>query len=174
MADFPYKGDLGVDSIAGIKAAMLASGIPHTIVSTYRAGSRTLSGKLSYHARKNAVDESSSTGNMLRMAQWIRDHYGPYTLELIYSGGPGVFVHNGKIVGADAYGAAVVAQHYNHVHWAITNAGLAAGNASASGVIPASTGGKLGKIGCVMPGTAALIVMSGIGYGASQLVAHIL
>jgi len=130
---FKYAGDVGQDSIKGIEAAENKSGIPHTVSSTYRPGSVTLSGHLSYHARKNAVDSYSSAGNMRSLAQWIIDHFAPYTLELIHSTGKGFFVHDGKIVSASAYGAAIVNQHYNHVHWAITNSGLQAGGLSVAG-----------------------------------------
>lgn len=172
---FQYASDIGDDSIKGIEAAENASKIPHTVVSTYRAGSITLSGHLSYHARKNAVDASSSPVNMRSLAQWIADHYGPYTLELIHSTGPGYFIHNGKIVGASYYGAAIVNRHYDHVHWAITNSGLAAGGASVVGVqaINASYDPKTNN-GCAFGIVAGLASASVVLGGIGSIVVHLL
>lgn len=167
---FAYAHDVGVDSIEGIKAAELSSKIPHSVTSTYRPGSITLSGHLSYHARKNAVDSSSSPANMRKLAQWIMDHFGPYTLELIHSTGKGYFIINGKVVSASRYGAAIVNQHYNHVHWAITNSGLKAGGASVTAVNAVSAG--VSNVVAYDPQTnngCAMYAIAGVGVGILSL-----
>ena len=184
MASFKYAHDIGVDSIGGIEKAENQSGVPHSVISTYRPGSITLSGHLSYHARKNAVDSNSSPANMRALAQWIMDHFGPYTLELIHSTGKGYFIINGKVVSASRYGAAIVNQHYNHVHWAITNSGLKAGGVSVAvsgGVdaIPAVSGSGSSydastNNGCAMMSLVGIGSVATVLASAGLYVAHLL
>ncbi len=105
------------------------SGVPFKVTSAYkdRIGSRD------YHGQGMAVDTADSAQNMVRLASWLYG-YSPYLLELIHSGGAGYFVKHGARKGRGFYGAATVADHYDHVHTAMNRAGL---NAVQSGVKPA-------------------------------------
>lgn len=118
----------------------------------------------SYHYWGNAVDSSSSAGNMAALAKWIYDRYWAQTLELIHSGGGGFFVHNGVKVAGSYYGATLVSQHYNHVHWAITMSGLAAGGAgtSSSGTITQDQADQASKYNTVTT-AAKTSIKSGCG-----------
>lgn len=172
MTTFAYAKDVGVHSYLSIEAFANRSGIPHTVVSDFRPGSITITGNVSYHARGNAVDFGSSKANMQAFAGWW-EGFAPYILELIHSGGKGYFVHNG--VSNYKYSSAVVNQHYDHVHVAITNSGLAAAGASggvpASALIPLQTlsGGVKQGAGCAIPaGMVSLIGGSGI-WGMTEL-----
>jgi len=160
---FAYGGDIGVHSYLNIEAFANRSGIPHSIVSDFRPGSITLTGNVSYHAKGNAVDFGSSARNMVSFASWCMQ-FSAYTLELIHAGGGGFYVHNG--VRGYKYSSAIVAQHWNHVHWAITNSGL-----QAASTVKTSAGGVLTSIslpvgniqparGCLVP---AMVIVSGIG-----------
>lgn len=166
---FPYKGDVGEHSYLAIEALIKNqsqfSGIRAT--SDFRPGSITISGNVSYHARGNAVDFIGSKADMIALAKWIRQYFAPYTMELIHSPEGGINVHNG--VTPYKYDAAVTQEHFNHVHWAITNSGLKAGGAGTSGngsFVPtaltlAGDAAKKGppKVGCLVPTviTASLI-----------------
>lgn len=93
------------------------AGIPFNVTSGVRNSN-------DYHGRGMAVDTADSADNMLRLASWLYG-YSPFLLELIHSAGPGYFVKNGAKKGRDFYGAATVADHYDHVHTAMNKAGLA-------------------------------------------------
>lgn len=93
------------------------SGIPFNVTSGVRNSN-------DYHGKGMAVDTASTAGNMQNLASWLYG-FSPYLLELIHSGGPGYFVKGGKKVGSGYY-KSVVAQHYNHVHTAMNQAGLLA------------------------------------------------
>lgn len=161
MTDFAYASDVGTHSYQAIIDFEHTSGIPFTVSSTYRPGDP------GYHGKGNAVDAYSTAANMVKLAQWW-EQYTPFLLELIHSGGGGYFVKMGKTVSASYYGSAVVSQHYNHVHVAVTNSGL---NAIRSGVpaIGAVPAGQLvtsvsrparGK-GCLLPATGAAVSILG-------------
>ena len=76
-----------------------------------------------YHGQGKAVDFSNGyddTPEMQRFANWIADTWGANTLELIHS----PFARNikdGSSVGDGMgfYGSDTMAQHRNHVHWAV-------------------------------------------------------
>lgn len=116
----------------------------------------------SYHYWGNAVDASSSPGNMQKLAAWIYQNFWASTLELIHSGGPGYFVHNGVKVPGSYYGATLISQHYNHVHWAITMSGLAAGPGATSGTVSAAQSAQAGQVTTVA-NTASSTVKAGCG-----------
>lgn len=121
------------------------SGIPFTVTSTYRPGS-TSHGHADYHSQGMAVDFSSSTANMVKLAAWFHK-LAPALLEEIHSGGGGFFVKNGKAVGSDYY-RSEISGHYDHVHIAMSKQGvtqaLGGGNLAATigpiGVPPGGTG----------------------------------
>lgn len=146
-----YGQDIGAPpSYAKIMEVEKATGIAITSQSSSFTGNLGKgSGHVSnsYHYWGNAVDASSSAGNMASLAKWIYENYWASTLELIHSGGGGFFVHNGVKVAGSYYGATLVSQHYNHVHWAITMSGLAAG--------PGGGGTFTSTSGTVTPATAA-------------------
>jgi hypothetical protein len=120
---FFATGTGSVDLVPRITAFERQSGVPFTVTSGYRAGDP------GYHGKHMAVDAADSTQNMASLAKWL---YGraPYLLELIHSGGPGYFVKDGSTTSADTY-RSVVAEHYNHVHTAMSEAGLLAAKVGA-------------------------------------------
>lgn len=85
--------------------------------SSYRPGSRTVSGNQSYHARGRAIDVTPSAA----IANWIKDNFGPVTRELIYSPLGSGQLKNGR---PTTYGGAVRAMHWDHVHWAMDQGGV--------------------------------------------------
>lgn len=118
-----YATDIGHNSVLGIIAAAKSSGINLTVTSTI-SGTHA---DHSLHFSGNAVDFSngSDTAQEAAFAQWIMDNYGGSTLQLIHSGGKGYYISDGAVVPASFY-SDVLAAHHSHVHWAITNSGLAA------------------------------------------------
>jgi hypothetical protein len=88
-----------------------------------------------YHLTQNAVDWSnggnSGTPQMDQFAAWAAANYGQYSLEIIHVNQDGSTVEwkDGKKQNTGFYGQLTLSQHKNHVHWAITNNGLAAGGA---------------------------------------------
>lgn len=170
MATFPYKTDVGTHSYLAIEALIKQqpqfSGIRAT--SDFRPGSITISGNVSYHARGNAVDFVGSRADMISLAKWIRQYFAPYTMELIHSADGGINVHNGET--PYKYGSAVTQEHYNHVHWAITNSGLRAGGSGTSGngtftqtSLQDTTQKTKPKVGCMMPATVIVGVLGFVG-----------
>lgn len=89
------------------------------ITSTYRAGSITATGNLSYHARGMAVDMAPR----MEVFEWIRANY-PNSKELIFSPAGNRQIHNGK---PHTYTGVTRADHFDHVHWAIDSVGPPAG-----------------------------------------------
>lgn len=78
-----------------------------------------------YHGQGKAADFSNGgdagTPEMQALASFIADNYLAQTLELIHS--PfGRNIKNGQFVGdgMGTYGAGIMAQHRNHVHWAVS------------------------------------------------------
>lgn len=92
---------------------------PLYITSSYRPHSTG-----SHHQTGNAVDVASAypsnPGPMRDVAKWLYQFSGDLT-ELIHTPG-GYFVKNGRRVGTGFYSSAVRANHYNHVHVAMTAA----------------------------------------------------
>ncbi|GAB3454067.1 phage tail tape measure protein [Kineococcus endophyticus] len=89
------------------------------ITSTTRPGAKTVSGNTSYHARGRAIDMSPS----MAAFNWIAQNF-PNTAELIFSPAGARQLKNGR---SHIYSGAVKAMHYNHVHWAYDQGGLAEG-----------------------------------------------
>lgn len=103
--------------------AALSSQFPGArLTSSVRPGSRTLSGNLSWHARGRAIDV---VGPFRAIGQWIAEHYGPQTLELISPDGSGApNLRHGR---PHTYSAPIRAQHSGgnaHIHWAMANGGI--------------------------------------------------
>lgn len=120
---------VGSNSVAAIIELASRSKIPYNVTSTVRNSPQP--GQASdYHMTGNAVDFASSPANMNRLADYFMK-YSVDMLELIHS--PSWYVKKGRNVGPGYYGADIVAQHFNHVHAAMTNTGVAAAE------------GKLGK-----------------------------
>lgn len=84
-----------------------------------------------YHGWGQAVDFSNGgdagTPEMDAFARLLAVTYGPLSLELIHrcQNGEDIEWHNG-VRSPGYFGEATMEAHRNHVHWAITNAGLAA------------------------------------------------
>lgn len=89
------------------------------ITSTTRPGAKTVSGNTSYHARGRAIDMSPS----MAAFNWIAQNF-PNTAELIFSPAGARQLKNGR---SHIYSGAVKAMHYNHVHWAYDQGGVATG-----------------------------------------------
>jgi hypothetical protein len=91
------------------------------VYSTFRKGSRTLSGKLSWHAQGRAVDVEPTR----KIAQWIKSTYGRNTLELI-TPWRDMMLYRGK---PHRYSSDVERQHgvgnagNDHIHWAYDEGG---------------------------------------------------
>jgi len=75
----------------------------------------------SYHHTGQAIDIAG--GDMRAIDKWIYDKYGGAISELIHTPGP----YNVKDGRHHTYSAGVRADHYDHVHWAMTAAGLGRG-----------------------------------------------
>lgn len=140
MAGFAYANDVGIDSIAGIQQLARSSKVPFSVTSTYRPGDP------GYHGKRNAVDFTGTTANMRKLAAYLYQ-YSPYLLELIHSNGA-YFVKNGTR--GFHYDAAIVSQHYNHVHCAATISGLRGASDGNQIILAGSTGTSSG-LGCVAP-----------------------
>ncbi len=123
-------GGIGTLSWPNIKRVAAANGWNFTAQFEGDVGAGT-PGSQSFHETGNAVDFSGGA-DMGAFAQWVYDHFGKWTLELIHA----PFNHNLKDGndygdGFAFYGAGTMNQHYNHVHWAITNDQLRAALAAA-------------------------------------------
>lgn len=143
MAD-PFSG-VGISSIQGIKDAAAKSGMvpPLQDTSDFRVGGP-------YHGTSNAVDwsngDDAGTPEMDRFAAWVAANYGANSLEIIHVNQDGSTVEwkNGVQQPTGFYGQDTLSQHRNHVHWAITNAGLtAAGSPSVNADNPGSSDGTV-------------------------------
>lgn len=129
----PLSG-VGTSSITGIKTAAKQSGLVPPLQDTndYDPASEGGGG---YHLTMNAVDWSNGgdagTKQMDAFAAWVAANYGKYSLEIIHVNQDSSTVEwkNGKPQNTGFYGQLTLSQHKNHVHWAITNNGLAAGGA---------------------------------------------
>lgn len=128
IASYLYGHDVGSNSDDAIIAFAKTSGIPVnvTAIAPDRQPSHLDDG--GYHSTHNAVDFSGALNVMDSFSAWVIK-YAPFILELIHASasapGGGYFVHNGQVVGSGVY-SAVLADHYNHVHLAMTPSGLSA------------------------------------------------
>lgn len=122
---FPKMADGGV--VEGMQSAVSQNFPALTMTSGYRSTN-------DHHGSGLAADFSNGSGNtddQLALANWIADNY-PDSLELIYSD-PRFDrnIKNGQFVDQSYYGAATMAEHQNHVHWARSSAPSAEGSARA-------------------------------------------
>ena len=118
-------GMLGGGSLGGLGwarqwAAVHAAFPGATLHSAFRPGAITASGNTSYHALGRAIDVTPS----MAIFDWIRSRYGANTKELIFSPANGRQLKNGQ---PHMYGEPVRSMHWNHVHWAYDQGGLATG-----------------------------------------------
>lgn len=93
------------------------------LFSGYRPGSRTRSGNLSYHAMRAADGSPGRAVDVpprMDVFQWIRGNY-PDSRELIFSPAGGQQIWNGR---PHLFTGAVVADHFDHVHWAYDDGGF--------------------------------------------------
>ena len=84
--------------------------------SDYRPGSITVNGGQSYHGLGRAIDVTPSKA----IFEWIKANY-PNSRELIYTPMGNRQLQNGR---ETTWGAAVAAQHWDHVHWAMKDGGI--------------------------------------------------
>ncbi|MFB9378601.1 phage tail tape measure protein [Kineococcus gynurae] len=96
--------------------------------SAFRPGSKTVSGNASYHSRGRAVDVPPR----MDVFNWLLANYGRTSPEIIYSPAGGRQIKNGA---PHLYSGAVRAMHFNHVHWAYDQGGVASG----TGLLPKLT-----------------------------------
>lgn len=123
---------VGEYSFDGIKLAAMTSGLVGPLPLLFDT-SDLRDVPQPFHGTGNAVDWGNDSPNgspqQDAFAQWVAQKYGPYSLEIIhtYPNGEGIYWKYGQIVNGEGfYGDATVQAHRNHVHWAITNEGLAA------------------------------------------------
>lgn len=107
-------GGIGSGAMMGILRGVFP-GLP--LISGYRPGSTTVSGGVSYHARNRAVDIPP----IMSIARWIAANYGRATKELIFSPMGHDQIKNGA---RHLFSGPVVAQHFDHIHWAMKRGGL--------------------------------------------------
>ncbi len=93
------------------------------MISGYRPGAVTSTGNRSYHALGRAVDLPPRWD----VFNWIREHYGRGTKELIFTPAGGRQLKNG--MPHTFSGGTIAEDHYNHVHWAYDNGGMVPPNA---------------------------------------------
>jgi hypothetical protein len=80
-----------------------------------RPGAITTSGNVSYHSSGEAIDEAGPPAGMMAFFKYMKSRFGGRLAELIY--GPGrVGIKNGQPYN---FGAALNAQHMDHVHVAL-------------------------------------------------------
>lgn len=126
IASYAYGHDVGQDSDNAIIAFAQSSGFPVNVSAIAPDKSPPHTDDGGYHSTHNAVDFAGSLSVMDEFAAWAIK-FAPYILELIHASnsapGGGYFVHNGQVVGSSVY-SAVLADHYNHVHLAMTPSGV--------------------------------------------------
>lgn len=88
-----------------------------------------------YHGQGKAVDFQSSVSEMVSTASDIASTWGKSTLELIHGNGFAHNIKNGGDVGdgMSFYKPGTMAEHNNHVHWAVDHA-LGEGDQGGSGI----------------------------------------
>lgn len=111
----------------GWEAMMAALRVPFPgleLISGLRPGAITATGNPSYHGSGRAVDIPPR----MDVFDWIRNNYMAMTKELIFSPAGNRQIHNGS----DHYYTGITRDmHFDHVHWALANGGLAKGPAVA-------------------------------------------
>lgn len=114
----------GLDKLgSGIQAIIAlakTSGIPFGVSSTFRPGSITSTGNLSYHARGRAVDFVSP--NMMALSNFFL-RYAPKLLEMFYSPNS-KYVKNGQVLPIGMLDRRVYKGHFDHVHVAMHTGGM--------------------------------------------------
>jgi len=152
VVGFAYGGDVGQSSWQAIEAFAKQSNVPVNVTAVAPDVQPSHSDDGGYHSTHNAVDFSGQTDNMDKFAAWCMKS-APYILELIHSSnsapGGGYFVHNGQVVGSSVY-SSVLADHYNHVHLAMTPSGVKAAGGGGGGAAP-TTGGSGSGGGILQP-----------------------
>jgi hypothetical protein len=117
-------GPLGGGIVAGAVGAMmnvLRAVFPGlSLISGFRPGAITATGNRSYHSMGRAVDLPPR----MDVFNWIRANYGARTKELIFSPAGGAQIHNGR---PHVYTGVTRAMHFDHVHWAMDQGGIAPG-----------------------------------------------
>lgn len=106
-------GGIGSQAMMAILRSVFP-GLP--LLSGFRPGSRVASGGLSYHAFNRAVDIPP----IMAVANWIAATWGARTKELIHTPMGPRQIKNGQ---PHVYSGPVVAQHYDHIHWAVAGGG---------------------------------------------------
>ncbi|AOD23807.1 hypothetical protein IM25_21315 [Rhodococcus sp. p52] len=129
-------GLLKLDDILHMANGGVVEGMQSTVAANFPALSMTSGYRNTndHHGSGLAADFSNGSGNtdeQLALANWIADNY-PDSLELIYSD-PRFDrnIKNGQFVDGSFYGAATMAQHENHVHWARSSPPSPGGSAEA-------------------------------------------
>jgi hypothetical protein len=89
-------------------------GLP--LISGFRPGAITATGRQSYHALGRAVDVPPR----MDVFNWIRAHFGRTTKELIFTPAGGRQIHNGR---PHVYTGVTAADHWSHIHWAMDQGG---------------------------------------------------
>lgn len=87
------------------------------LISGLRPGAKTATGKASYHGSGRAVDIPP----LMEVFNWIAQHYGPQTRELIFSPAGNRQIWNGS---PHMYSGVTRAMHWDHVHWAMRHGGV--------------------------------------------------
>lgn len=176
----------GPSTISDIEA--LAHGGPaFRVSSTYRANAHTTSGRLSYHATKNAVDfaapkPSKDSPGLLAINKYFASRYGRGLKELIYSGPGGVNLLNGF---PHVFDKQVRDLHHDHVHVAATKESLKSvggvsggggvtspgGQSTASSTSPTASGVTAGSPGIFADEASAFASILNQGFGGSSIAA---
>jgi phage-related protein len=112
-------GGVVAGAVGGMMAALHAVFPGLRLISGLRPGSITATGNKSYHSMGRAVDLPPS----MAVFEWIRQNY-PNSRELIFSPAGSRQIHNGR---PHVYSGVTKAMHYDHVHWAMDQGGLAGG-----------------------------------------------
>lgn len=125
----PYTGKIpkGLGNVTNVSAAIMQAILgAHAaypgakVTSSYRPGSRTRSGNMSYHSwdPSRAADFAPPS---MGLFDYFLGRYGTTAKELIYSPAGTRQVKNGR---SHMYTGGVRADHYDHVHLALANGGL--------------------------------------------------
>jgi hypothetical protein len=112
-------------SIEMLKTTVAESGVTGlSVTSTLRPGDKTPSGNTSYHSWGNAIDVAGPINKMDDYANFLKARYSPVIMELIHLG-PNFPASAGVWNGAaHQYDAGLLEDHRNHVHIAMTQAGI--------------------------------------------------
>lgn len=143
----------------------LASAWPDAVLTSATRYADVGSG-FDHHMGGKAIDIAGP--DMVGMAAWIAEHY-PESLELIHSNGFSHNIKNGEDVGngMSFYGAATMADHADHVHWAMASAPAAPSGEPAAGGNGLPRSGTTGGGGTSGGGTSGTSGTSG-GSGSTS------